>query len=46
MLDAARRLIRMDDLSVVVVGDASKVEGALRELNLAPMTVIAADAES
>ena len=46
MLDAARRLIRPSDMSVVVVGDASKVEGALRDLNLAPMTVVAADAES
>ena len=46
MLDAARRHIRPADMSVVVVGDASKVEGALRDLNLAPMTLIAADAES
>src|SRR6185295_11968040 len=35
MLDAARRLIRPSDMSVVVVGDASKVESALRDLNLA-----------
>jgi zinc protease len=45
ILDSARRDIRPDDLSVVVVGDASKVEAALREANLAPLTVVAADAE-
>jgi hypothetical protein len=38
--------IRPSDMSVVCGGDASKVEGALRELNLAPLTVVAADAES
>jgi zinc protease len=45
MLDAARRDIRPADLSVVVVGDAAKVEGPIREANLAPLTVVAADAE-
>jgi predicted Zn-dependent peptidase len=45
ILDVARREIRPSDLSIVVVGDASKVESALREANLAPVTVVAADAE-
>jgi zinc protease len=45
ILDSARRDIRPNDLSVVVVGDASKVEAAIREANLAPLTVVAADAE-
>jgi hypothetical protein len=43
VLGVAQRRIRMDDLSVVVVGDASKVEAALRETGIAPLTVIPAD---
>jgi zinc protease len=46
VLDVARRHINPAQLSVVVVGDAAKVEGPLRAANLAPLTVIPADADA
>jgi zinc protease len=41
---AANRHIRPDELAVVVVGDASKVEPELRDANLGELTVVPADA--
>jgi zinc protease len=43
VLEAARRNIRPDQLSVVVVGDATEVEPALRAAGLGELTVVAAD---
>lgn len=43
-LEAARRHIRPDDLSIVVVGDASQVEPTLRDAGLGELTVVPADA--
>jgi zinc protease len=40
---AALRNIRPDELSVVIVGDASQVEGPLRDAGLGEVTVVAAD---
>jgi zinc protease len=44
VLAAARRRIRPDDLSIVVVGDASQVEAPLRDAGLGELTVVPADA--
>ncbi|MEP7159250.1 MAG: pitrilysin family protein [Chloroflexota bacterium] len=44
VLEAARRHIRPDELSVVVVGDASEVEPKLRAAGLGELTVVPADA--
>jgi zinc protease len=44
VLAAARRHIRPDDMSIVVVGDASQVEAPLREAGLGELTVVPADA--
>jgi hypothetical protein len=41
---AANRHIRPDELVVVVVGDAAKVEPELREAGLGELTVVPADA--
>ena len=41
---AARRHIRPQELSVVIVGDAKEVEGPLRAAGLGEVTVIPADA--
>ncbi len=44
ILAAAQRQIRPDDLSTVIVGDAAKVEGPLRDAGIGPLTVVPADA--
>jgi zinc protease len=44
VLAAAQRHIRPDDLSTVIVGDAAKVEGPLRDAGIGPLTVVPADA--
>ena len=44
VLAAARRHVRPDDLSIVVVGDASQVEAPLRDAGLGEPTVVPADA--
>jgi zinc protease len=43
VLEAARRNIRPDELSVVVVGDATEVEPLLRAAGLGELTVVPAD---
>jgi len=43
VLEAARSNIRPDDLSVVVVGDATEVEPRLRAAGLGELTVVPAD---
>jgi predicted Zn-dependent peptidase len=40
---AAERNIRPDEMSVVIVGDASQVEGPLRDAGLGEVTVVSAD---
>lgn len=44
LMAAAQRQIRPDDLSTVIVGDAAKVEGPLRDAGIGPLTVVPADA--
>ena len=44
VLAAARQHIRPDDMSIVVVGDASQVEAPLRDAGLGELTVVPADA--
>ncbi len=44
VMASARRNIRPDELSVVIVGDAKEVEGPLRAAGLGDVTVIPADA--
>lgn len=44
VMAAAQRQIRPDDLSTVIVGDAAKVEGPLRDAGIGPLTVVPADA--
>ncbi len=44
VLRAAQAHIRPDDASIVVVGDARRVEGPLREAELGPLTVVPPDA--
>jgi zinc protease len=41
--EAASRNIRPNELSVVIVGDASQVEGPLRDAGLGEVTVVSAD---
>jgi zinc protease len=43
VMTAARGRIRPDDLSIVVVGDASLIEAPLRDAGLGELTVVAAD---
>jgi zinc protease len=43
VLAAARAHVRPDDTSVVIVGDAARVEAGLREAGLGPLTVVPAD---
>jgi zinc protease len=43
VLDAARRHIQPEALSIVVVGDAARVEGPLRDAELGPLTVVPAE---
>jgi zinc protease len=40
---AAKRYVRTDEMSIVVVGDAAAIEPPLRSAELAPLTVVAAD---
>jgi zinc protease len=44
VLEVARRHIRPDEASIVIVGDAAQVEAPLREADLGPLTLIPADA--
>ena len=44
VMDAARRNIRPTEMSVVIVGAASEVEGPLRDAGIGEVTVIPADA--
>ena len=44
VLDVAQRHIRPADMAVVIVGDAAKIEGPLRDADLGPLTVIPPDA--
>ncbi|HUG47856.1 MAG TPA: pitrilysin family protein [Candidatus Limnocylindria bacterium] len=44
VLAAARRHVRPDEASIVIVGDATRIEGPLRDAQLGPLTVVPADA--
>jgi len=42
--NAAQRHIRPSEMSIVIVGDAAKVEGPLRDAGFGPLTVVPPDA--
>ncbi len=46
VMAAAQSHVRPDELSVVVVGDAAKVEGPLREAGLGPLVMVPADSSA
>jgi zinc protease len=45
LLDVARRRILPEQLSIVIVGDAAKVEGPVRDAALGPLTLVSADGD-